>query len=122
MKKLILLLITVIGIACYTNAQNPQWLNYTNGDNIYALAEEDNNMWVGTYGGLVKIDKTTGIPTFYNKANSGLPDNWVYAIAIDESVTKWIGTGGGGLAEFDGTNWTVYNTSNSGLPDNYVRS
>jgi ligand-binding sensor domain-containing protein len=27
---------------------------------------------------------------------------------------------GGGLAKFDGVNWTVYNTSNSGLPDNYV--
>ena len=29
---------------------------------------------------------------------------------------------GGGLAKFDGTNWTVYNTSNSGLPDNDVSS
>ena len=29
---------------------------------------------------------------------------------------------GGGLAKFDGTNWTVFNTSNSGLPDNYVSS
>jgi hypothetical protein len=27
---------------------------------------------------------------------------------------------GGGLAKFDGVNWTVYNTSNSGLPSNYV--
>ncbi len=27
---------------------------------------------------------------------------------------------GGGLAKFDGVNWTVYNTSNSGLPDNHV--
>jgi ligand-binding sensor domain-containing protein len=26
----------------------------------------------------------------------------------------------GGLAKFDGVNWTVYNTSNSGLPDNDV--
>ncbi len=28
----------------------------------------------------------------------------------------------GGLAKFDGVNWTVYNTSNSGLPSNYVRA
>jgi ligand-binding sensor domain-containing protein len=28
----------------------------------------------------------------------------------------------GGLAKFDGVNWTVYNTSNSRLPDNYVRA
>jgi hypothetical protein len=43
------------------------------------------------------------------------------AIAIDGQGNKWIGTYGGGLAKFDGVNWTVYNTSNSGLPDNYVR-
>ena len=34
----------------------------------------------------------------------------------------WIGTWYGGLARFDGTNWTVYNTSNSGLPDIYAKS
>jgi hypothetical protein len=44
----------------------------------------------------------------------------VNAIAIDGQGNKWIGTYGGGLAKFDGVNWTVYKTSNSGLPDNYV--
>ncbi|MCD4735138.1 MAG: T9SS type A sorting domain-containing protein, partial [Bacteroidales bacterium] len=28
----------------------------------------------------------------------------------------------GGLAQFDGINWTIYNTTNSGLPDNGVMS
>ena len=28
----------------------------------------------------------------------------------------------GGLAKFDGTNWTVFYTTNSGLPDNYITS
>ena len=122
MKKLTLLLIIIIGITCYTNAQNPQWLNYTNGDNIYALAEENDNMWIGTNGSLVQLDKTTSILTFYNCANSGLPSNVIRSLAIDENGTKWIGTLGGGMATFDGTNWTVYNSSNSGLPDNYVNS
>jgi ligand-binding sensor domain-containing protein len=30
--------------------------------------------------------------------------------------TNGLELGGGGLAKFDGVNWTVYNTSNSGLP------
>jgi ligand-binding sensor domain-containing protein len=30
--------------------------------------------------------------------------------------------GDGGVAKFDGVNWTVYNTSNSGLPSNNVTS
>jgi ligand-binding sensor domain-containing protein len=56
----------------------------------------------------------------YN-TSSNLPSNFVLAIAIDGQGNKWIGTGGG-LAKFDGRNWTVYNISNSGLPDNYVRA
>jgi len=56
----------------------------------------------------------------YDTANSGLPHNSVYALAIDEQGNTWIGTVGGGLANFDGENWTVYDTANSGLPSNYV--
>ena len=51
-----------------------------------------------------------------------LPDDWINAIAIDSQGNKWIGTWWGGLAKFDGTNWTVYNFSNSGLPGDYVRA
>ena len=56
----------------------------------------------------------------YDTDNSGLPHNSVYALAIDEQGNLWIGTYGGGVANFDGENWTVYNTDNSGLPSNYV--
>ena len=103
-------------------AQNPEWVNYTNGDRVYALIEDGDYIWAGTLGGLVKIDKISGETAFYNKANSGLPYNRVESITIDGSGNKWIGTYGGGLASFDGIDWTVYNTSNSGLPDNYVFS
>jgi len=67
--------------------------------------------------GLAKFDGTGW--TVYNESNSGLPDNYIRALAIDGS-NIWIGTYYGGLAEVDGTNWTVYNTSNSDLPDNWV--
>ena len=103
-------------------SQNPEWINFTAGNYVGAIAVEGNYIWVGTSGGLVKIDRTTGNMTFYNRANSGLPSNWVWSIAIDGQGNKWIGTGGGGLAKFDGVNWTVYNTGNSGLPDNDVNA
>ena len=57
--------------------------------------------------------------TIYDTDNSGLPDNYVRCIAIDNNNNKWIGTDVG-LCMFNGTNWTVYNTSNSGLPDNDI--
>ena len=56
---------------------------------------------------------------FMIRSNSGLPDNGVRALAIDGS-NIWIGTYDGGVAKFDGTNWTIYNTSNSGMPDDEV--
>ena len=58
----------------------------------------------------------------YTTTDSDLPSDSIYCIEIDELGNKWIGTWGGGLVKFDGTNWTVYNTSNSGLPVNYVLS
>ncbi len=75
-------------------SQNPEWINYTAGNEIFSLAEEGNYIWVGTRGGLVKLDKITGQAQFFNSAN-GLPTNWVYSIAIDQQGNKWIGTWGG---------------------------
>jgi ligand-binding sensor domain-containing protein len=51
----------------------------------------------------------------YNTSNSGLPDNIVPSISIDQFNNKWIGTVYGGVAKFDNSNWTIYNPSNSGL-------
>lgn len=59
--------------------------------------------------------------TIYNTGNSGLPDDNIRALAIDQQQNKWIGTDAG-LVKFDGTSWTIYNTTNSGLPDNSVRT
>jgi ligand-binding sensor domain-containing protein len=124
MKKLscsVKSLFAMMVICSFGRAQNPQWLNYTNGDQVNVIVEEGNYIWAGTAGGLVKLNKTTGIPTFFNKANSGLPGNHVRSMVIDENGVKWIGTDWG-LARFDGTNWTAYNTTNSDLPYDCVES
>ncbi|MBC8422412.1 MAG: S8 family serine peptidase, partial [Chloroflexi bacterium] len=95
------------------------WINYTSGANVTALADDGNYLWVGSYGGLTRLDKTTGDMTHYNSANSGLPDNMVGSIARDGNGDWWIGTDNG-LAKFDGTNWTVYTSDNSPLPRNDI--
>ena len=74
--------------------------------------------WEGD--GLYTFDETNW--TKINTSSSGLTDNYINCITIDQSGNKWIGTHwGSGLAKFDGTNWTVYDTTNSGLPDDIVR-
>ena len=48
--------------------------------------------------------------TVYTTANSGLPNNRVHAVAIDQNGLQWFGTEGD-AASFDGNMWTVYNPS-----------
>ena len=96
-----------------------EWLQYTSGTQITALVDDGNYLWVGSYGGLTRLDKTTEDMTHYNTANSGLPDNMISSIAKDVNGDWWIGTDNG-LAKFDGTSWAVYKSDNSPLPRNGI--
>ena len=103
-------------------------------DYVWALAiDAQGNKWMGAAGniwqdgrrvwlaaGLVKFDGEHW--TVYNTANSDLPNNNVYAVALDAQESKWVGTWRGGVAKFDGQTWEVYDTENSALPSNYVWS
>ncbi len=123
MKQFNTYFILLLFIVAASIAQtNPEWINYTTGKYIRAIEVENNIIWGGTQGGLVSIDETTGETIFYNKANSGLPDNQINSIVIDNLGNKWIGTYQGGLAKFDGSSWTVYNSQNSGLPNSEITS
>ena len=120
MKQLLLLL--ALYFICFlitTFSQNPDWIIYTNGDDINVIEMENDFVWVGTDGGLVKINRITGNTIFFDKINSGLPSNYVNCIAIDELGNKWIGAQNG-LVKFDGTDWTVYNSPYSNLDHNVL--
>jgi hypothetical protein len=78
-----------------------------------------NNKWVGVYGGGVgKFNGTSW--TIYTPANSPLPENKVWSLAVDQNNVVWIGTETKGLVKFDGTNWTIYNTTNSSITNNRI--
>ncbi len=103
------ILVSLIGLLF---AQS-QGVNFTYGKDVTCTAIEGNYLWVGTTGGLVKIDRLTGATTFFNKSNSGLIYNHITSLAIGSDGVKWIGTYEAGLVSFDNENWVVYNTSNS---------
>lgn len=90
-----------------------QWVNFTNDNEVTSIAVENNTLWVGTTGGLLKWNLTNST---YEKfiVSDGLVSNYVTSITIDSNNVKWIGTFGG-ISKFDGINWTNYNSSNSGL-------
>jgi len=75
-------------------------LNYT----ISCLLVDGDEIWFGTstYSG-----EGVGLGMFdgadwavYNARNSGLPDDWVFAVAVDGSGNTWSGTWQGGLAAY----------------------
>ena len=91
MNKLFLGITALILMNGNLIAQNPEWVQFTNGDNVQVLADDGHNLWIGGYAGLVKLDRASEDLTFYNNANSGLPNNSVSAIAPDANGNVWIG-------------------------------
>ena len=92
---------------------------------VWSLAiDTDDNKWIGTgnYGwdspccgaGLVKFNDTTW--TLYNNENSGLTDNTIVDIAIDNNGNKWLLVEDG-LIKFDNTKWTKYGNIESDFHD-----
>ena len=120
MKIINAVLFILLSNLFFAFSQHPDWKSYTHGKNVLCLAKEGNILWVGTSGGLVKIDIVTGLKAFYNKDNSGLPDVCITSIVIDSKGNKWIGTRNGGLARFDGNTWINYNTTNSSITCNSI--
>ncbi|MBL1211728.1 MAG: PEGA domain-containing protein [Ignavibacteriae bacterium] len=57
----------------------------------------------------------------YQRSNSGIADQFLTCIAIDNNDVKWMGTSSHGVLTFDGKNWNSFNTSNSPVPSNLIK-
>jgi ligand-binding sensor domain-containing protein len=94
-------------------SQLSDWKNYTNGDMVTKILNDGDYLWIATDGGLVKMHKTTEEKTFYNRANTGLPDNHIRGLAKDINGDIWVASQYNGIGKFDGTNCTVYKKTNN---------
>jgi ligand-binding sensor domain-containing protein len=107
-----LVFIFLMMLSTALTAQYANWVQYTNGRHITAVAQVGGFIWVGTTGGLVKVDTTTLQPVqFFNTANSGLPSNDISALTVDNQGNIWIGTKNKGLARYNGSNFAYYRQS-----------
>ncbi|MDR2009041.1 MAG: T9SS type A sorting domain-containing protein [Bacteroidales bacterium] len=117
MKKLLFLLIPFFCVYL-SFSQNEQWEYYYYHSGIWSFAEDENHIWVGTYGGgLISIDKETGEKVRYNMFSIlGMgTNNTVHAIAIDHDGNKWLSTENM-LIKFDGNSCIAYTCEDFGLP------
>lgn len=63
-------------------------------NNIYCLADDyDDNLWIGTQGGLNVPNKRTGEIRQYRTPS--IPDNLVSCLLVTKDNTVWVGTDGG---------------------------
>jgi len=105
-------IILLLFLSLFTYSQNPQWLNYTNGENINDILLEGDNVWVGTDGGLVEINLNSGSRSFFNRASHLIPDNRVRSITIDNMNQIWF-ISPAGVSIWNGDNLINYDTSST---------
>jgi ligand-binding sensor domain-containing protein len=114
---------TFIFVLFFTSirSQNQNWIYYSLEYSVTRIVIEEDALWING-SGLTKINTTSWEKINYQSSNSEIPENNVFAIAIDKSGNKWIGHSDQGLTKFDGTNWTPFNPSNSGIPGKLVNN
>jgi hypothetical protein len=91
---------------------------YNPGYIFSILADHEDTIWAGTWGGGVTRYQDGSWSNLMEK--DGLAGNIVYAIAQDPAGAYWFGTNRG-LSRFDGQNWNSWSVHN-GLPGNDVYS
>ena len=99
-------------------AQEPKWISFTASHVVNDIKEERDFLWLATTGGVIKLNKESGEQEHFTSTNSGLCDNRVKSVAIEESGKKWFATSNG-VTSLDDSNWRVYIDE---LPDENVNS
>ncbi len=101
------------------------WEYFTSKQSVNCIDFEGDYVWIGTTGGIVKLDSRDN-STEEIDYNDNLEMLNIKAMAIDNSGVKWFASSSsyremeGALFSFDGTNWVKYTKENSGLPSNMI--
>lgn len=107
----------LIGWAFSSYAQSHvNWINYSFSQRVTDIDINGDFLWISTQGGLVKYNKNTGAKSFYNRANSNLPDNNLLGVFCAENGDVWVSSKYYGIGKLNGSSCTIFNQSNSGLP------
>lgn len=123
MKKIV---ITIL-IVCFTltklySQPHTSWLNYSYSELVTGIDISGTDIWISTFGGLVKYNKTNGAKTYFNRANSNLPDNRLLNVYCNLNGDVWVGGYLYGIGKLNGNTCEIYNQANSGLPFDIINS
>jgi serine/threonine protein kinase/ligand-binding sensor domain-containing protein len=85
---------------------SPGWTNYSNANFVYALAFQDDYLWAGGPGGLVRWNIQDGSYDRFG-VSDGLASNWVNDLLVDEDDNLWVASYAG-ISRFDGESWVTF--------------
>jgi ligand-binding sensor domain-containing protein len=102
-----------------------EWEHYTvkeglPNNHIFAVKTYGDNIWVGTEGGLARVNKKTGQIKSWTEED-GLPWRVVSAIDVNHRTGEiWLGLFGGGVARFSAGRFDHFHQMNSGVVNDVV--
>lgn len=96
----------------------PVWTHYQINAGVYDIAFQGSSVWVGTDRGLIRYSLIEDRITKVYGIEDGLISDVITVVKVDSVGHIWVGSHGGGVAEFDGKNWRNFNVPD--LADPYV--
>lgn len=69
-----------------------QWEHHLSSDLLKYEATYDDSLWLGSKGGIIKVNKNTLEASRLTKLNSGLSNTKVLSFAEDQNNVKWFVT------------------------------
>jgi ligand-binding sensor domain-containing protein len=100
-------------------AYPPGWTSYTNPNLALALARQDDFLWVGSEGGLLRWDLTDGTYVRFGLAE-GLASNRIEDLLVDGEGALWAATDAG-INRFDGQTWITFDETD-GLDTGWIQT
>lgn len=106
-KQWLILLIGLIGFSPVI--AQVKWSSFTSGNYILAMLKVNNEIWIGSYGGgLVRFNTQTKDTSVYLRINSGIKNNQVTALAVDNQDNIILAVYNEGIIKFDkNKTWTM---------------
>jgi ligand-binding sensor domain-containing protein len=101
--------VALTDVASPQRLDNSAWTNYTNANEVMALAGNGDTLWLATTGGLVHMQGGDAVASTALTNADGLGDNDLRFVAVDTQGRVWCGGVAGKLSRrYTDSYWRVY--------------
>lgn len=112
MKKRLFTLGCMVFTCFCSFAQLKNWSSHTSHEMVTCMLNNENNLWIGTNGGLVRLNKQSGGKQFFNRSN-GLPSTAVSALAMNDEGELWLSSEDCIISKYNGTGFDILEATES---------